>query len=599
MELRSRMSRNREEATRLKWEYIRPLFGDRTARVGVLVFASIGSAFTETGILAIAAQVATRLASSNRVGDVAFGPIRLHATLGQLLEVALVLAVVRLLLQLATAYLPGLIAGDVQANFRRRLVGAYVRSSWETQSQGREGHFQEMMSRQVGQASTGATSTMNLIVLSANVLILVASAVAINPVASLATMAAAVALFVFLRPINMASSRAARALGRAQLGFAGAVQEVNRMSEEAHVYGVVDEQRAHVDTFINETRDLSIRTQALGRLGPNLYQSSIYLGLVVGLIVLSGAVTTGLASIGAVVLLLVRAGGYGTLTQAQYQSLLQAIPYIERLNLEMAVYRQSDSVHGDRPLSGIEELAFDDVHYAYPGGRPILDGVTFSIKGRETIGVIGPTGAGKSTIVQVLLRLRPPGAGRYLVNGETADVYEGESWHSQFSYLPQQPKLIHASVADNVRFHREASDAEVERACRLAHIHDEIVSWPEGYQTVIGPRASAISGGQQQRICLARALVSHPSVLVLDEPTSALDPHSEALIQESLLSLREDLTLIVVAHRMSTLAICDRVMVVLNGVVDAFGTPQALQSDNAYYRHAMSLGVPQASLEPR
>jgi ATP-binding cassette subfamily B protein len=173
-----------------------------------------------------------------------------------------------------------------------------------------------------------------------------------------------------------------------------------------------------------------------------------------------------------------------------------------------------------------------------------------------------------------------------------------ENWHEQVAYVPQQPKLLHATVADNVRFFRDYDEPAVERACRLARIHDEIMSWPQGYQTIVGPRADAVSGGQQQRICLARALISNPSLLVLDEPTSALDPRSEALIQESLESMRSELTLFIVAHRMSTLSICDRVMIVLDGKINAFAPLAELRRSNDYYRFASGLrsGTPLAEL---
>ncbi len=128
-----------------------------------------------------------------------------------------------------------------------------------------------------------------------------------------------------------------------------------------------------------------------------------------------------------------------------------------------------------------------------------------------------------------------------------------------------------------MRFFRDIDDEAIERACRLARIHDDVVSWREGYETIVGPRADAVSGGQQQRICLARSIAGDPDVLVLDEPTSALDPRSEALIQESLVSLKHRLTLFIVAHRMSTLTICDRVMVVLDGKLDAFETLEELR----------------------
>jgi ABC-type multidrug transport system fused ATPase/permease subunit len=131
----------------------------------------------------------------------------------------------------------------------------------------------------------------------------------------------------------------------------------------------------------------------------------------------------------------------------------------------------------------------------------------------------------------------------------------------------------------------------VERAARLASIHDEIMSWPLGYETVVGPRADAVSGGQQQRICLARALAARPAVLVLDEPTSALDPHSETLIQRSLSALRHELTLFVIAHRMSTLDICDRVMVIEHGRLAAFDKIDRLERENPYFRSASMIAA--------
>jgi len=157
--------------------------------------------------------------------------------------------------------------------------------------------------------------------------------------------------------------------------------------------------------------------------------------------------------------------------------------------------------------------------------------------------------------------------------------------------VPQDPRLIHASVAENIRYFRDLDDDAVERAARLARIHDDVVGWADGYDTIVGPRADAVSGGQQQRICLARALAARPEVLVLDEPTSALDPHSEMFIQESLRALKHELTLFIVAHRMSTLDMCDRVMVILDGRLAAFDTRAMLQAENAYYHSATMLAA--------
>jgi ABC-type multidrug transport system fused ATPase/permease subunit len=181
-----------------------------------------------------------------------------------------------------------------------------------------------------------------------------------------------------------------------------------------------------------------------------------------------------------------------------------------------------------------------------------------------------------------------PVSGQYAVNGTPAAQFDRAAWRTRFAYLPQEPKLLHASVADNIRFFRGIGDSSITRAARLAGIHDEVMTWPSGYDTIIGPRADAISGGEQQRICLARALAAAPQVLVLDEPTSSLDPRTEQLIQESLLGLKGDVTLIIVAHRMSTLDICERVMVILGGRLDAFDQVSQLRETNAYYRSAVS-----------
>jgi ABC-type multidrug transport system fused ATPase/permease subunit len=264
---------------------------------------------------------------------------------------------------------------------------------------------------------------------------------------------------------------------------------------------------------------------------------------------------------------------------------------MERLEDAQRRYIASGSpIAGRRRLATVQDLAFRDVAFAYEPGRPVLSSVTFEVRAGEAVGIIGPSGAGKSTLVQILLGLRAPSSGRYLVNDCSVDTFSRGDWYTRFAYVPQEPRLLHASVADNIRFFRPLVDASVEQAARLAGIHDEVLRWPRGYDTLVGPRADAVSGGQQQRICLARALAADPQVLILDEPTSALDPHTEHLIQKSLLALKERVTLFIVAHRMSTLDVCKRVMVIIDGQLQAFGDIGELEVSNAYYRSASQLG---------
>ena len=212
----------------------------------------------------------------------------------------------------------------------------------------------------------------------------------------------------------------------------------------------------------------------------------------------------------------------------------------------------------------------------------MLSNISFGVSGGETIGIIGPSGTGKSTLVQLLLQLRTPDAVAICSMARLLASLRVMTGIGGLAFVAQEPRLVHASVADNIRFFRDLDIPAIERAGMLARIHDDVIGWPEGYNTVVGPRADAVSGGQQQRICLARGLAALPEVLVLDEPTSALDPRSETLIHESLIGLHGDMTLFVIAHRIATLDICDRVLVVVDGQLEAFDTVDALAERSAY-----------------
>jgi ATP-binding cassette subfamily B protein len=421
--------------------------------------------------------------------------------------------------------------------------------------------------------------------------VLMASALALNALAALIVLVAAVLLFGALRPLNSLGARNARALSRAQLAYAGGVSEASRLAEENHIFGVAGAQRRRVGKLIATAQALFFRSQLIARLAPSLYQSAIYLILVGGLAALYSAGSGHFASLSAVILLMVRAGGYGQQVQSCYQGLRQSLPFIERLQDAARRYDQSSPPEGSLALSRLQTLAFEHVCFAYRPGRPVLSDISFEVANGDAVGIIGPSGAGKSTLIQILLQLRTPEEGRYLVNGVPVEQFARDDWHRLVAYVPQEPRLVHASVAENVRFFRPIDDDAVQRACRLARIHDDIMGWSDGYETIVGPRADAVSGGQQQRICLARALAARPEVLVLDEPTSALDPHSETLIQESLTALRHELTLFIVAHRMSTLDTCDRVMVILGGRLVAFDTKALLQRENSYYRSASMIAA--------
>jgi ATP-binding cassette subfamily B protein len=582
----------RREPARGSMRYrISLLLGKRRSSVVVLAICSIFSGFTESGTLALIAQVAATLVSGHKKVHFDHGPIHVDASMKSLILVALGLVVLRILLQFPISVLPARIASDVQATMRTRLFDAFTRASWSVQSRDREGQLQETTTSQVMSATGGALQATSLITSSFTFLVLLGSAVALNPLAAVAVAAATVGLFGLLRPLRSRGVKYSRALSKAQVEYAGGIAESIRVAEESHVFGVSGAQRGRISKLVESSREYYYRTQLLNRLVMNFYQSLIYLLVVGGIAGLVAAGRTHAGSLAAVVLVLLRAGTAGQLVQGAYQGLAQSLPFIERTQEAIERYEDSAPVYGSEPLARVGEVSFQEVSFGYDPERPVLSEISFDVAGGEVIGIIGPSGAGKSTLVQLLLQLREPDTGRYAINGLAADQYAREDWYRQVSYVPQEPRLLHATVSENIRFFRDLDDEAVERAARLARIHDDVVGWARGYDTVVGPRADAVSGGQQQRICLARALAARPEVLVLDEPTSALDPHSETLIGESLTALKSELTLFIIAHRMSTLEICDRVMVIVDGRLVAFDTKALLQTQSSYYRHASQLAA--------
>jgi ATP-binding cassette subfamily B protein len=560
------------------------LLGGSARVVGLLALASVLSGLAEAGILAVVAQVAATLATGANTVEAQIGPLHVRSSVTTLLATGAALAVARLLLQAPISYIPAKLGADVEARLRTRLFSAFSRASWAEQSKDRDGHFQELMTAQVIHATQAAMQAALLLTALLAFSTLVASALALDAQAAAIVVGVSLVLFAALRPLTALGIRHARALSKAELAHAGAVSESNRLAEETQVFGVAEAQRERVGALIEEARAAVFRMQLVSRLAANVYQSLIYVLLVVGLVLVYTFANGGVVALGGVFLLLVRAGAYGNQIQTYYQSLRQALPFVERLRASEKRYSDSAPTRGQTRLAAIRRLTFDDVSFAYDLERPVLEHISFDVRAGEAIGIVGPSGAGKSTLAQLLLQLRMPTRGRYLVNGEAAATFSPDDWHSRFAYVPQSPHVIHASVTENIGYFRNIPQHEVERAARLARIEDDILSWRDGYDTHIGQRADAVSGGQAQRICLARALAGRPQVLLLDEPTSALDPTSERLIQESLKVLKGTTTLFIIAHRMSTLDLCDRIMVIVDGRVDAFETLDVLSAENLFYR---------------
>ncbi|MCW4117068.1 ABC transporter ATP-binding protein/permease [Aurantimonas sp. MSK8Z-1] len=219
------------------------------------------------------------------------------------------------------------------------------------------------------------------------------------------------------------------------------------------------------------------------------------------------------------------------------------------------------------------EIRFENVTFSYYPGEPVLRGLSFIAPAGKTTALIGASGGGKSTVVALVQRFYDLETGRITVDGHDIAGVTKRSLRSQIAYVPQHPYLFEGTIRDNIRFGRpDATDAEVEEAARLAQAEEFIVTQPQGYDTPLGENGVTLSGGQRQRLSIARALVRDAPILLLDEATSALDTRSETLVQAALDQAMKDRTVIVVAHRLSTIVNADRILVVDRGTIAETGT---------------------------
>ena len=344
-------------------------------------------------------------------------------------------------------------------------------------------------------------------------------------------------------------------------------------AEEAEANAAIEKGRAYFDQLIEMVRVRSLASVYLGSLSG--------LGIVVVIVIGGFDVMNGrLEWPSLLAFLMALRSIHGPINQVNsaYVSVKNNAAAVQRIGEILDARPEVLDVPSARPLvGGPASIQFDDVSFQYDDGDQVIDRVSFEVQAGETIGIVGPSGAGKTTLLNLIARFYDPTSGRVAFDGRDLRDIRLSDLYSRIAVVTQDPFLFSASVVDNIAFGREnASREDIEEAARSAGVHDEILSLPDGYDTKIGIGGHGLSGGQAQRVSIARALLKDAPILLLDEATSSLDSISEARVQKAIDRLMEGRTTFIVAHRLSTLRNAGRLVVLDSGSLAGVGSHDEL-----------------------
>lgn len=556
-------------------------------RMALLGIASFVGAMLEASFLVLLTSALLALASRTTV----IGPyMGMTVSTSTALGVAAATVALRLMLNLVTVHVSASLSAFVRNEQRERVARAYLRADWSVQQGEAAGKLQELLMSFVGRYNAAMGALTQAITSSLSLLAFLSAGVLIDPISTVAVLGALAVLGMALTPIRRRIQRHAGASAKADLAFATAIAELGSLGQEMQTFGVRDQFEARLEHTIHATTEQQRRIAVLsGSLSP-LYTFLAYAAVIGGVAVLQLLGVGELAAVGSIMLLMLRSLSYGQQLLSVSGALAAALPSLDQVDDAVAHYSSRLADDGRTTPSAVTPLTLVGVSFGYDPDRPALEDVDLTIASGEMVGVIGPSGAGKSTLAQLLLGLRRPTGGHITVGGVDLREVDRGWWTRRVAFVSQDPILFTGTVADNIRFFRDGfSQSDLQRALEQAHVWSDVEALPYGLETHLGERGSQLSGGQRQRLSIARALVGTPELLILDEPTSALDGQSELLIRDTLAGLHGRVTIVIIAHRMSTLELCDRIMVIENGRVSAFDAPVRLRGSSEFFRKALAV----------
>ena len=536
------------------------------------------------------------LASGNAVVDLLSRPFMSIPSQDRLPVLMLILLIITALKNGATyghAYLGAWLRTNLMRNLRCRMFDQFLRVGYQFLAQCRAGDLWNDLTSETNRAGQVASALIQQAGIGFVIAVYAVLLLAISWPLTLLAVAMVGALSLVLRTIVRRSGVAGEQISRTYAQHSSVGLEGLSAMRVIRLFGREDFERARFERTVEQANQADMRSIQVTTLMSPL--SELFaMGMFALIFLLAAKVFIRQADALLPLLLmflfiLYRLMPRVTQFNSNRATIANNLPAVDAVVRMLSPEGKPFVKSGSRPFGGLREgIRFEGVTFSYKSGEgPVLSRVSIDIPAGKTVALVGASGAGKSTLVDLVPRFYDPDEGRITADGIDVRELDLTSWRSAIGVVSQDTFLFNASVRDNIAYGRlEAADEEIEEASRQANAYEFISEMPQGFGTLIGDRGVRLSGGQRQRIAIARAILRNPQILILDEATSALDTASERLVQEALEKLSENRTVIVVAHRFSTIVHADCVVVLEGGKVVEAGTHrELLEEKGAYWRY--------------